>query len=70
MPMTEVFISFSYFKSVQSKSFAIRKTFKSIRENPRFVGNLARQPSDCMQRNNLALSGRGRREAAGEGPNS
>jgi hypothetical protein len=34
MPMTEVFISFSYFKSVQSKSFAIRKTFKSIRENP------------------------------------
>jgi hypothetical protein len=36
--MTEVFISFSYFKSVQSKSFAIRKTFKPIRENPAIRG--------------------------------
>ncbi len=34
MPMTEVSISFSYFGSVQSESFAIRKTLESIRENP------------------------------------
>ena len=49
MPMTEVFISFSYFGSVQSESFAIRKTFEASRENPPFAENLVRQQSDCMQ---------------------
>jgi len=53
MPMTEAFISFSYFKSVQSKSFAIRKTIKPIRENPAIRAKsgpqATRQSTDCMQ---------------------
>ncbi len=54
MPMTEVSISFSYFGSVQSESFAIRKTLESIRENPTICSEsgaqASRQSTACMQR--------------------
>ena len=51
--MTEVFISFNYFRRAQPLSFAIRKTFAASRENSAIRQCLplivAKQPHDCMQ---------------------
>src|ERR1700691_964936 len=46
MPMTEVFVLFNYFRSVQSLSFAFRKKAAFCRENSAIC---TQQPPDCMQ---------------------
>ena len=49
--MTEVFVLFNYFRSVQSLSFAFRKKAAFCRENSAICGELVEQQPDCMQQN-------------------
>jgi len=48
--MTAALILFNYFRSAQSFSFAIRKTFPAMREKLGFAQTTSEQSRDCMQR--------------------